>query len=70
MRLQEAEEMPKISLPLQEAEGKIAGTYVNLYPPGIPLVIPGAVSYTHLDVYKRQVLERPAREGESPVSEN
>ena len=26
---------------LSAAAGKISGTYVNLYPPGIPLIVPG-----------------------------
>ena len=33
----------KHSCPLGMAAGKTAGTYVNLYPPGIPLVVPGEV---------------------------
>ena len=33
----------KHSCPLSMAAGKTAGTYVNLYPPGIPLVVPGEV---------------------------
>lgn len=28
-------------VPLSEADGRIAGTFINLYPPGIPLVVPG-----------------------------
>lgn len=75
MRLQEAEEMPKISLPLQEAEGKIAGTYVNLYPPGIPLVIPGEILSEEviklIDGYARQGLnvqgiERTGKDADRP----
>ncbi len=30
-------------IPLSEAEGKIAGEFVNLYPPGIPILVPGEV---------------------------
>ena len=29
--------------PISEAEGKIAGGFVNLYPPGIPLAVPGEI---------------------------
>ena len=28
-------------IPLTDAIGKIAGEFVNLYPPGIPLLVPG-----------------------------
>lgn len=43
MPLFEAEEAPKTAGKLSEAAGKISGTYVNLYPPGIPLIIPGEI---------------------------
>ena len=39
--LSEAEEAPKTAVRLSGAAGNISGTYVNLYPPGIPLIIPG-----------------------------
>ena len=47
-------------VPLTEAAGQTAGAFINLYPPGIPIVAPGEqitqeavdvitpVSYTHL----------------------
>lgn len=41
--LHEALEAPKAAVDLSEAAGKISATYVNLYPPGIPLIIPGEV---------------------------
>ena len=31
-----------------------AGETVRLTPPGLPVEVPVPVSYTHLDVYKRQ----------------
>ncbi len=31
----------KVVLPLSEAEGKIAAAQVAIYPPGIPLLVPG-----------------------------
>ena len=46
-------EVPKIMLPseavkqrkgkisLEQSEGKISGDYIYLYPPGIPLIVPG-----------------------------
>lgn len=43
VRLHEAVSAQKRLCPLREAEGLTAGSYVNLYPPGIPLVIPGEV---------------------------
>lgn len=51
---------PKEFCPLQKAAGKTAGTYVNLYPPGIPLVIPGEVITEEviklIEMYVRQRL--------------
>ena len=41
--LHEAWDMEKESVPLCECEGRIAGEFVNLYPPGIPLIVPGEV---------------------------
>ena len=41
--LHKAAEAPTCKCLLSEAVGRIAGTYVNLYPPGIPLIIPGEV---------------------------
>ena len=39
--LTEALDAPKEKASLEEAEGKISGGFVNLYPPGIPVVVPG-----------------------------
>lgn len=51
---------PKEVCPLYKAAGRTAGTYVNLYPPGIPLVIPGEVITEEviklIDLYVRQKL--------------
>lgn len=33
--------MPYAEAELAEAEGKTAAEFVNLYPPGIPLLVPG-----------------------------
>ena len=50
----------KHSCPLSMAAGKTAGTYVNLYPPGIPLVVPGEVITEEviklIEMYVRQKL--------------
>lgn len=48
-------EVPKVMLPaeavkkkknrisLEQAEGNVSGDYIYLYPPGIPLIVPGEV---------------------------
>jgi arginine/lysine/ornithine decarboxylase len=41
MELCEAEESPHTTLPLSEAAGHISAAYISLYPPGIPIVVPG-----------------------------
>lgn len=41
--LYEALEEPETLWPLREAAGRSAGGYVNLYPPGIPLAVPGEI---------------------------
>lgn len=30
-------------VPLEQAQGKISGGFINLYPPGIPIIVPGEV---------------------------
>ena len=35
-------------VPLEQAHGKISGDFVNLYPPGIPLLVPGEVIDTEV----------------------
>ncbi len=37
----EALRCEKTSVPLEEAVGRVSGVYVQAYPPGIPLVVPG-----------------------------
>ena len=41
MRQGEALECEKEQVPLEKAVGRICGSYVYLYPPGIPLLVPG-----------------------------
>ncbi|MBO5159235.1 MAG: aminotransferase class V-fold PLP-dependent enzyme [Lachnospiraceae bacterium] len=41
MRICEAVEKPKKSLPLLESMGETSASYVYIYPPGIPLLTPG-----------------------------
>lgn len=43
MELSEAWEMPVQSVPFSEAAGKLCGDYIYLYPPGIPMIVPGEV---------------------------
>ncbi len=39
--LHEAWELERERIPLDAAEGRMAGEFVNLYPPGTPIVVPG-----------------------------
>lgn len=39
--LQEAWDAPGQWVPIEEAEGRLAGDFINLYPPGVPIVVPG-----------------------------
>jgi len=41
MNLWEAYRMPFEEIELEEAEGRTAAEFINLYPPGIPLLVPG-----------------------------
>jgi len=49
---------PTKLLPVSESEGEICGESIMIYPPGIPLIIPGeritAKVLQHYDFYKRQ----------------
>lgn len=41
--LHAAWDAPTEEVPLLEAQGRTAGEFINLYPPGIPLLVPGEV---------------------------
>lgn len=41
MSLAEAWDMPAEEIPLAESAGRNAAEFINLYPPGVPLVVPG-----------------------------
>jgi arginine/lysine/ornithine decarboxylase len=41
MELHEADESSHAALPLSAAAGRISAAYISLYPPGIPIVVPG-----------------------------
>ena len=43
MSLQKAWDSERETVSLNLAEGRICGDFVNLYPPGIPLIVPGEV---------------------------
>ncbi len=43
MSLQKAWDSERETVSLKMAEGRICGDFVNLYPPGIPLIVPGEV---------------------------
>jgi hypothetical protein len=43
LQLTEAMERPWIRVPLTEAVGQVMADYIYLYPPGIPLIVPGEV---------------------------
>lgn len=49
---------PKEWVPLKDAEGKTAGEYVNLYPPGSPIIVPGEIFtkdiLTEIAAYRQQ----------------
>jgi arginine decarboxylase len=42
-RPREAYHAPKMSVPLADAAGEISAESIMIYPPGIPLVIPGEI---------------------------
>lgn len=48
MSMEEAESGDIYELPLSESAGKVSGEYIYLYPPGIPLLIPGERITGHL----------------------
>ena len=43
MKINEAWDSDSEIVPLEEAKNRIAADFVNLYPPGIPLIVPGEV---------------------------
>jgi len=46
-------------VPLQEAVGKYVGDFINLYPPGVPLLVPGEVMLPD----QEEILEQYLRQG-------
>lgn len=43
MNIAEAREHKRVDIPFEDAIGKISGSYIYVYPPGIPIVTPGEV---------------------------
>ena len=43
MSIHDAIEAEHDTIPLQESKGRTAGEYLFLYPPGIPLIVPGEI---------------------------
>ncbi len=41
--LWEAYQAPYEEIGIEEAEGRTAAEFINLYPPGIPLLVPGEI---------------------------
>lgn len=58
MRIYQALDLPYREVPLDEAVGKMAADYVYLYPPGIPLIVPGEVITEEFIRHIRECRER------------
>lgn len=41
MRISDAMEAPAVSCPMEESIGKVSAEFAYIYPPGIPLIVPG-----------------------------
>ncbi len=58
MGIARAWDAPKEWVLLKDAEGKTAGEYVNLYPPGSPIIVPGEIFtkdiLTEITAYRQQ----------------
>ena len=57
MKLQQAMDCPKEVVNLEEAAGRISSEFVSLYPPGIPLIVPGEEISAGWIVYIQNCLE-------------
>lgn len=58
MQIYQALDLPYREMPLDEAVGKMAADYVYLYPPGIPLIVPGEVITEEFIRHIRECRER------------
>lgn len=61
LEIDEAVDLAMEEIPLVQAEGRIIGDYVYLYPPGIPLLVPGEVlgsaQIDQIQYFERQGLD-------------
>ena len=61
LEIDEAAEVPMEILPLEMSEGRILSDYIYLYPPGIPLMVPGEVldkkQIEQIQYFERQGLD-------------
>jgi len=49
---------PKVEIPLEKAEGRVAGEFINLYPPGFPILVPGEqISATDLEQLQKNLAD-------------
>ena len=55
--LYKAEDQELMALPAEQAVGQVSGVYIYLYPPGIPLVVPGEVIPEGLPAWVRAAAE-------------
>ena len=58
MQIYQALDLPYREMPLDEAVGKMAADYAHLYPPGIPLIVPGEVITEEFIRHIRECRER------------
>ena len=61
MQIYQALDLPYREVPLDEAVGKMAADYVYLYPPGIPLIVPGEVITEEFIRHIRECREKAER---------
>ena len=68
--LSKAWDMDWEEIPLCDAVGRAVGEFINLYPPGVPLLVPGEIlqkeHYEQLTVYKKQGLTIQGVEAQAP----
>ena len=58
MQIYQALDLPYREVPFDEAVGKMAADYVYLYPPGIPLIVPGEIITEEFIRHIRECRER------------
>lgn len=68
--LSQAWDMDWEEIPLCDAIGRAVGEFINLYPPGVPLLVPGEVlqreHYEQLTAYRKQGLTIQGVEAQAP----